>query len=201
MTKHEMLCMLDAKIKACTRCNILCRNRTKTVFGEGNPDSPLVWIGEGPGMSEDQEGRPFVGLAGEELNKMIAACGWKREDVYILNILKCRPPGNRRPEEDEVKNCKPFLDLQLKVINPRYIICLGNTAARTVLNSRASITSLRERLFRRQGRTILCTYHPSFVLRNPSAREDVGKDIQIMLKRMREEGYSQWAGRPDTSKT
>lgn len=174
------------KVSRCKKCQELVVNRIKTVPGEGNPNAKIVLIGEGPGQSEAEQGIPFVGRAGKLLNNILQACNLKREEVYILNIVKCRPPGNRTPLPEEVKNCRPFLDLQLKVIRPTYIVCLGAVAAQNLLAVTTPISVLRGewREYRCPEYTakVLCTYHPSYLLRNPSAKKDTWEDMKMLLK-------------------
>jgi len=148
----------------CKRCK-LCEERTNIVFGVGNPRAKLMFVGEGPGADEDAQGEPFVGRAGKKLNDMIRAIGLEREDVYIANIVKCRPPGNRDPEPDEVATCSPFLFQQIECIKPRVIVALGSPAAKTLLATKAGITSLRGRFGSFRGVAVMPTYHPAYLLR------------------------------------
>jgi DNA polymerase len=191
MLASEKLQLLEEKVCVCNKCEALVANRTQTVFGIGNPEAEIVFCGEGPGRSEDKEGEPFVGRAGELLNNIISSCELKREDVFILNIVKCRPPNNRAPTEEEANNCKPFLDLQLKVINPRYIICLGGVASNNVLGFAESqpMYELRGKWFEYKNKPVdakvLCTYHPAYLLRNPKAKKDVWGDMQMLLEERR----------------
>ncbi len=179
---------LDAvasKVSVCTRCAELARTRTQTVFGTGNPMARLVFMGEAPGADEDRQGEPFVGPAGQLLTDIIIK-GMKirREDVYILNTIKCRPPGNRAPLPQEAANCREYLDEQLAIIQPEFICCLGAVAAQNLLGSTASIGQLRGRFHDFRGIKVLCTYHPAYVLRNPPAKRQVWDDIQILMKEM-----------------
>ncbi len=167
----------------CQRCP-LGEKRRRLVFGEGNPHAELVFIGEAPGADEDLQGRPFVGRAGQLLTKIVEAMGLKRDDVYICNILKCRPPGNRNPAPGEVAACEPFLIRQLEAIRPRIICALGSVAARTLLKTEAPITVLRGRFQSYQGLQLMPTYHPAYLLRNPSAKKQVWEDMQIIMKAM-----------------
>jgi DNA polymerase len=176
--------VIQREVAACTRCKLLAATRTQTVFGVGNPQARLCFVGEAPGADEDAQGVPFVGRAGQLLTKIIEACTLKREDVYILNVLKCRPPDNRTPEEDEVANCRGYLEQQLKIIRPEFICCLGAVAARTLLDSTQSIGRLRGKFHDYRGIPVLCTYHPSYLLRNPAAKRDVWEDMKVLLKRM-----------------
>lgn len=164
----------------CTRCK-LHRTRNKIVFGDGNPTAELVFVGEGPGADEDAQGLPFVGRAGKLLTQMIEAMGLQRRDVYICNVVKCRPPGNRQPEKDEVDACSPFLHRQLDVIQPKAIVCLGATAAQTLLQTTRSISGFRGQWQDYRGFRLLATYHPAYLLRNPAAKGDVWKDLQKVM--------------------
>ncbi len=164
----------------CTRCR-LHKHRTNIVFGVGNPKAELVFIGEGPGHDEDIQGIPFVGRAGQLLTQMIEAMGLRRDDVYICNVIKCRPPENRTPEKDEVATCSPFLLRQLAVIAPRVVVCLGNVAAQTLLGTHKSISSFRGQWFDFRGSRLLATYHPAYLLRNPAAKGEVWKDLQKVM--------------------
>jgi len=168
------------EIGDCTRCK-LCEKRTKIVFGVGNPRASLVFVGEAPGADEDKQGEPFVGAAGQLLTKMINAMGLAREDVYIANIIKCRPPGNRNPEPDEIAACEPFLRKQLAAIAPRMIVCLGKFATQTLLRSTAPISSLRGEWKTYEGIPLMPTFHPAFLLRNPSAKREVWDDLKKVM--------------------
>ena len=174
-----------AELGDCQRCP-LGGFRHRLVFGEGNPCAELVFVGEAPGADEDAQGRPFVGRAGQLLTKIIAAMGLKREDVYICNILKCRPPGNRNPLPDEIAACEPFLIRQIEAIRPRVICALGSFAAHTLLKSEAPISVLRGRFHRYQGIPLMPTYHPAYLLRNPGAKKQVWEDVQAIMKFLRE---------------
>ena len=165
----------------------MVENRTQTVFGVGNPHAKIVLCGEAPGRDEDKQGEPFVGKAGKLLDSILAACGLKREDIYILNICKCRPPENRTPTLEEAKNCRAFLAVQLKVIKPKFIICVGAVAAQNLLGVEKPITQMRASnhgFYEFQGMKVLCTYHPAYLLRNPSAKKDCWDDLQILLKEL-----------------
>lgn len=176
--------VIRQQVTQCTRCRELAATRTQTVFGVGNPHARLCFVGEAPGADEDAQGEPFVGRAGQLLTKIIEACTLKREDVYILNVLKCRPPGNRRPEPDEVAHCRGFLDSQLDIIRPEYICCLGATAAQTLLETTETIGRLRGKFHQYRGIPVLCTYHPSYLLRDPSKKRDTWEDMQVLMARM-----------------
>lgn len=161
----------------CRRCK-LHQSRKHIVFGDGNPEARLVFVGEGPGHEEDVQGLPFVGRAGQLLTKIINAIDLSREDVYICNIIKCRPPGNRNPERDEIESCLPFLRRQLKSIQPQYICALGTFAAQTLLQTKTPISKLRGTFHPYQGIQLMPTYHPAFLLRNPNKKRDVWEDVQ-----------------------
>jgi DNA polymerase len=164
----------------CTRCK-LHSTRHKIVYGDGNPKAELVFVGEGPGADEDAQGLPFVGRAGKLLTQMIEAMGLQRKDVYICNVVKCRPPENRQPEEDEVRTCSPFLLRQIDVIAPKVIVCLGATAAKTLLQTNRGISQFRGEWLEFRGRKLLATYHPAYLLRNPPAKSEVWKDLQKVM--------------------
>jgi len=164
----------------CTRCK-LHRGRNKLVFGDGNPNAQLVFVGEGPGRDEDAQGLPFVGRAGKLLNQMIEAMGLQRTDVYICNVVKCRPPENRAPEKDEVEICSPFLLRQLDTIAPKVIVCLGSVAAQALLETNRGISQFRGQWLEFRGRKLMATYHPAYLLRNPSAKGEVWKDLQKVM--------------------
>ena len=171
-------------MKGCQRCQELAGARTQTVFGVGNPNARLCFMGEAPGADEDAQGEPFVGRAGQLLNKIIEACTLRRSDVYILNTLKCRPPGNRNPLPSEVTNCREYLDRQLDVIQPEFICCLGSVAAQALLATDSSIGKMRKRFFDYRGCRVLCTYHPAYLLRNPAAKKEVWDDMQLLMAEM-----------------
>lgn len=177
---------LAAEVKACTRCAELCSTRTQTVFADGEPGAELCFVGEAPGADEDAQGVPFVGAAGQLLNKIIAACGFKREEVYICNILKCRPPGNRTPLPNEAANCRDFLDRQLALVQPKFIVCLGSCAAGNLLQTTLSIGKLRGRFHDYKGIPVMATYHPAYLLphRSPEKKRDVWEDMKMLLKKM-----------------
>jgi uracil-DNA glycosylase family 4 len=164
----------------CTRCR-LHKQRNNIVFGQGNARAELVFVGEGPGHDEDMQGLAFVGRAGKLLTQMIEAMGLTREDVYICNVVKCRPPENRKPEDDEMATCSPFLLRQLDVIKPKAIVCLGATAAQALLKTKDSISRYKGIWFDYRGAKLLATYHPAYLLRNPSAKGEVWKDLQKVM--------------------
>ena len=152
------------------------------MFGVGNPDADLVLIGEAPGADEDEQGEPFVGRAGQLLNKILEAIRFRREDVYICNILKCRPPNNREPEAGEVELCEPYLWKQVELIKPKIILCLGRVAAQALLKTNETLTALRSRLHDYRGTTVMVTYHPAALLRNPHWKRHVWEDVQKLRK-------------------
>ena len=176
----DTLARIREDIGDCKRCR-LCEARNKIVFGDGDANAELVFIGEGPGHDEDVQGLPFVGRAGKLLTQMIEAMGLRRDEVYICNIVKCRPPGNRQPERDEVATCSPFLDRQLAVIRPKVVVCLGSVAAQTLLGTNKSISQFRGQWFDFRGSKLLATYHPAFLLRTPSAKSEVWKDLKKVM--------------------
>lgn len=169
----------------CRRCR-LHQDRTHIVFGEGSPTAPLVFVGEGPGADEDRQGRPFIGRAGKLLDKMIRAMGLRREDVYICNIVKCRPPQNRTPNKDEVDRCSPFLIQQLEAIHPRIICALGAPAAQTLLNSTQSISRLRGKIHYWRGIPLVATFHPAYLLRNPIQKAPVWQDLIVVRLQLKD---------------
>ena len=172
----------------CTRCK-LSSGRTNIVFGVGSASAPLVFVGEAPGASEDAQGEPFVGEAGQLLTKMIITMGWRREDVYIANIIKCRPPGNRTPDPDEIAACEPFLQKQLGVIKPRMIVALGKFAAQWLTGQPESpIGALRGRFHEYQGIRVMPTYHPAYLLRTPSQKRVVWGDLQLVMQELERVG-------------
>jgi uracil-DNA glycosylase len=176
----DTLLKIRTDLGECTRCK-LHRTRNKIVFGDGNPKAELVFVGEGPGHDEDMQGLPFVGRAGKLLTQMIEAMGLQRKDVYICNVVKCRPPENRAPEKDEVAACSPFLLRQIDTIAPKVIVCLGSTAAQTVLETNRGISQFRGQWLEFRGRKLMATYHPAYLLRNPSAKSEVWKDLQKVM--------------------
>ena len=187
LSKDERTTQLSAlcsQVAGCTRCTELAETRTQTVFGVGNPDARILFVGEAPGADEDRQGEPFVGRAGQLLNKIIEACQLKREDVYICNILKCRPPGNRNPTLDEAANCREYLDGQIATVNPEYIVCWGSIAAQRLLDTTSPIGRLRGKFYNHGPAKVLCTYHPSYLLRNPAAKKDVWEDMKLLFRDM-----------------
>lgn len=172
---------LRTEIGDCTRCPLAYAGRHTIVFGEGDPNAELMFVGEGPGADEDASGRPFVGKAGQLLNNMIGAMGLEREAVYIANIVKCRPPGNRTPEFVEATTCSQFLLRQIDIVRPRVIVALGATAATYVLGVRQSLASLRGQWFGCRGAKVAVTYHPAFLLRDPRQKAEAWKDLQRVM--------------------
>jgi len=174
----SLLPMIREDLGACTRCKLHTLGRTQIVFGVGNPDADLMFVGEAPGADEDIQGEPFVGRAGQLLTKIIEAIGLTRSDVYIANVIKCRPPGNRNPEPDEVAQCEPFLLRQIDSVAPKVIVALGKFAAQSLLGTNEPITRLRGREFTCRGAVLIPTYHPAYLLRTPSAKRDVWEDMK-----------------------
>src|SRR6266849_10454 len=168
----------------CTRCKLHKQGRKQIVFGVGNPHADLMFVGEGPGADEDEQGEPFVGRSGQLLNNMIKAMGIQRRDVYIANIIKCRPPGNRTPERDECETCSPFLMRQIAVIQPKVIVALGAVAAKTLLAINAPMSELRGRWYDFRGTKLAGTYHPAFLLRDPRQKKEAWKDLQMVMKEL-----------------
>ena len=171
---------LKEAVSICTKC-LLCRTRTNTVFGDGNEKAELMFIGEGPGADEDAQGLPFVGRAGELLTKMIQAMGYDRKEVYIGNIVKCRPPGNRTPEDEEMSACLPYILRQIELIRPKAVVLLGATALKGLFNM-TGISYARGKFLDHKGIPVMPTYHPAFLLRNPEKKADVWKDLQMVMK-------------------
>jgi uracil-DNA glycosylase family 4 len=165
----------------CTRCKLHRLGRTQIVFGVGNPDAELMFVGEGPGADEDIQGIPFVGRAGQLLTKMIEAMGFVRDEVYIANVVKCRPPQNRNPEPDEIASCEPFLFRQIECVKPRVIIALGSFAAKTLLRTQDPISRLRGRVYEYHGAKLIPTFHPSFLLRSPAQKKYAWEDLKTAL--------------------
>jgi len=170
---------VDLEVRDCRQCDELATTRTKTVFGVGDPAARILFLGEAPGADEDRQGEPFVGAAGQLLNSIIEACRLTREEIYICNVLKCRPPGNRVPHLQECRNCRPFLDRQLATVDPDFIICWGTVAAQNLLQTTQALGKLRRQFFRHGRARVLCTYHPSYLLRTPSAKKDVWEDMKL----------------------
>lgn len=185
ITKESLLEVLSAEVAQCTRCSSLAKSRTQTVFSDGTPHAELCFVGEAPGRDEDLQGVPFVGKAGQLLTKIIEACKLKREEVYICNVLKCRPPDNRNPAADEVENCRPFLERQLEIVRPKMMVALGKYAAAYLLNEkpeRTPILKLRGTIHEYCGIPFMITLHPAYLLRNPNAKRDVWEDMKRVMR-------------------
>lgn len=182
--KQDRLQVLAQRVAQCVRCQELAETRTQTVFGVGDPNAKLMFIGEAPGADEDREGEPFVGRAGQLLNKIIEACKMTREEIYICNILRCRPPGNRNPTPVEAENCREYLDAQIETVRPEYIVCWGSVAAKNLLGTDSPIGKMRGKFYEHAGAKVLCTYHPSYLLRNPPAKKDVWEDLKFLFREM-----------------
>lgn len=186
-TSSDMVEMLDSlreEIGDCKRCK-LCSFRTNIVFGVGNTQADLVFVGEGPGEEEDKQGEPFVGRAGQLLTKMINAMGFSREEVYICNVVKCRPPKNRDPEPDEIEACEPFLKKQLALIKPKIIVGLGRYACQTLLKTTIPMAKLRGDFKDYEGIKFMPTFHPAYLLRNPPAKKEVWEDLQAVMRELK----------------
>lgn len=179
--KQSALQLLGDVVAGCQRCTPLAESRQQSVFGVGDPNASIMFVGEAPGADEDRLGEPFVGAAGQLLDKIIGACGWKREQIYICNVLRCRPPGNRNPLPQEALNCREFLDGQIRIVNPDYIVCWGTVAAQNLLQETRSVGRLRGQFLQHGNAKVLCTYHPSYLLRNPSAKKQVWEDMQLFM--------------------
>jgi uracil-DNA glycosylase family 4 len=179
--RAKALAALAHDVAKCAECR-LCETRTQTVFSRGNPNSPLMLIGEAPGADEDEQGLPFVGRAGQLLNDILTK-GMKYDpaDVYVANVLKCRPPNNRNPEPDEIEKCRGYLSRQIEIIQPLVILALGRFPAQWLLDSQETIGKLRGRIWDVKGRKVVCTYHPAYLLRNPAAKVEVWKDVQMVM--------------------
>jgi uracil-DNA glycosylase len=179
--KNAELDSIREDIGDCTRCR-LSKGRKQIVFGVGNVDADIMFVGEGPGADEDEQGEPFVGRAGQLLNNMITAMGIKREDVYIANVVKCRPPGNRTPERDECDTCSPFLLKQIDTVKPKVIVALGAVAAKTLLGVNDSMANLRGQIYDFRNTKLAVTYHPAYLLRDPRQKAEAWKDLQLVMK-------------------
>ena len=182
----EALVAVRTEIGDCTRCKLHAQGRRQIVFGVGNPDADLMFVGEAPGADEDVQGIPFVGRAGQLLTKIIEAIDLKREQVYIANVIKCRPPGNRNPEQDEVETCEPFLFQQIDIIKPKVIVALGTFAARARLRTLDPISRLRGRLYDYRGAKLIPTFHPAYLLRNPASKREVWEDMKVVRNLLKE---------------
>jgi DNA polymerase len=183
----EALAAIREDIGDCTRCKLHTLGRQQIVFGVGNPDADLMFVGEAPGADEDIQGIPFVGRAGQLLTKIIEAIELKREDVYIANVIKCRPPGNRNPEPDEIEQCEPFLFRQIDSIKPKVIVTLGKFAAQTLLRTEEAISRIRGRVFDYRGAKLVPTFHPAYLLRNPSSKREVWEDMKLVRNLLKSE--------------
>ena len=184
-TAEERLRLIRDELGDCTRCRLHGGRRT-LVFGVGNPDAALMFVGEAPGRDEDLQGIPFVGRAGQLLTRIIEAIDLRREDVYIANVIKCRPPDNRNPQPDEVRTCEPFLFAQIDAIRPRVIVAMGSFAARTLLRTEVAISRLRGRVFEFRGARLIPTFHPAFLLRSPDRKRDVWEDMKKVRSILRD---------------
>jgi uracil-DNA glycosylase len=178
------LAAIEARAKVCVKCAELSRCRTNVVFGTGNPKAEIMFVGEGPGHDEDLQGLPFVGRSGELLTKIIAAMGFAREEVYIANVVKCRPPENRTPLPDEVANCLPYLLSQIELIQPKVLVALGATAVRALLDVQLGITKMRGHWYTFRNIPIMPTFHPAYLLRNPPAKKEVWEDMKAVLQKL-----------------
>jgi uracil-DNA glycosylase len=183
----DALVAVRTEIGDCVRCKLHTQGRRQIVFGVGNPDADLMFVGEAPGADEDVQGIPFVGRAGQLLTKIIEAIGLTREDVYIANVIKCRPPGNRNPEQDEVETCEPFLFQQIDIIKPKVIVALGTFAARALLRTLDPISRLRGRVYDYRGAKLIPTFHPAYLLRNPASKREVWEDMKVVRKLLQSE--------------
>jgi len=191
---YQSLAQMEAAIRGCLKC-ALGPGRTNFVFGVGPADAKVAFIGEGPGAEEDKRGEPFVGRAGMLLNEMLAQIDWRREDVYIGNMIKCRPPNNRDPQPEEIAMCEPYLHEQLRLLQPQWIVALGRISAQALLGTQASLKTLRGRVHKFRGITMWVTYHPAALLRNPSLLPDAHQDL-LTLKRMLTSGMTEGESQP-----
>src|SRR5947207_2792163 len=178
----DALKAVRADIGECTRCKLHAQGRKQIVFGVGNPNADLMFVGEAPGADEDLQGIPFVGRAGQLLTKIIEAIGLERDDVYIANVVKCRPPENRNPEQDEVGTCEPFLFQQIAIVKPKVVVALGKFAAQALLRTLDPISRLRGRVFEYRGAKLIPTFHPAYLLRNPASKREVWEDMKLVKK-------------------
>ena len=182
MTPENALRAIREDIGDCTRCPLHKQGRKQIVFGVGNPRAEIMFVGEAPGADEDQQGEPFVGRAGQLLNNMISAMGIRRQDVYIANIIKCRPPGNRTPEREECDTCSPFLMRQIEVVKPKMIVALGAVAAKTLLGVNDAMVNLRGQIYDFKNTKLAVTYHPAYLLRDPRQKKEAWKDLQMVMR-------------------
>lgn len=183
LIKEKILNQTENLVKSCTRCD-LCKTRSNTVFGEGSVNAAVALLGEAPGSAEDRTGRPFVGKAGKLLDAILEKCCLKRKDIYILNIVKCRPPNNRNPKPIEEIKCNKYLVTQFKIIDPKFIVCLGRVAANSLLDTSSNLESLRQTWHTYGNAKVLCTFHPAYLLRSPRHKEDAWEDWQLLLKEL-----------------
>ena len=182
--RQQQLTVLQNMVADCTRCDELASSRSQTVFGVGTPTARLVFVGEGPGVDEDRQGEPFVGAAGQLLNKILGACQLSREQVYILNVVKCRPPRNRNPSDAERSCCWGYAREQLEILQPEFICCLGSVAARSLLSTNQPLGRLRQQFHSYRGSRVIVTYHPAYLLRTPTAKRHVWDDMKLLMKAM-----------------
>ena len=182
--RRRELTVLAEQVSGCVRCKELASTRTQTVFGVGRIDPDVCFVGEAPGADEDAQGEPFVGKAGQLLTRIIEAMGLKREDVYICNILRCRPPGNRQPLLDEAAHCREWLEKTLELVRPRFLCVLGSPAAKHLLGATVGITKLRGKFLDYRGIPAMCTFHPAYLLRDPTKKKEVWEDMKTLLTRM-----------------
>lgn len=182
--RQAQFSQLTTEVQSCRKCTEICNFRQQTVFGSGLIRPTVCFMGEAPGADEDRSGQPFVGQAGQLLTRIILAMQLSREEVYILNALKCRPPGNRTPSSEEIVNCFPFVERQLQILQPKYIVCLGAVAVRSLLKTDAPVGQLRGKFFPYEGARVLVTYHPSYLLRNESAKRFVWEDMRLLMKEL-----------------
>ncbi len=181
-SQDQALAAIRAEIGDCTRCKLHALGRRQIVFGVGNPQADLMFVGEAPGADEDLQGIPFVGRAGQLLTRIIEAIGLERDDVYIANVVKCRPPENRNPEQDEVGTCEPFLFQQIAAVKPKVLVALGKFAAQTLLRTLDPISRLRGRVYDYRGAKLIPTFHPAYLLRNPASKREVWEDMKLVKK-------------------
>jgi len=182
--REQTLAVLAEQVAACRKCTDICARRLRTVFGTGPRNARLVMFGEAPGAEEDRMGEPFVGAAGQLLDKILIASGLSRQEVYIMNSLKCRPPGNRTPTDLEIENCRPYFERQLEILQPEYIICWGSVAAKSVLKTTDSVGRLRGRFHSYKQAKVLVTYHPSYLLRTPEAKKLTWEDMKMLMQEL-----------------
>jgi uracil-DNA glycosylase len=185
-SRRQELTLLAERVSQCVRCPELAATRTQTVFGVGPVGADICFVGEAPGGDEDRQGEPFVGTAGQMLNRIIGACGLKREEIFICNILRCRPPGNRQPKADECGNCREYLEQTLDIVRPKVICCWGAVAAKNLLQTSAGITKLRGKWYEYRGVPVICTFHPASLLegRSPENKKYVWEDMKTMLSKI-----------------